>query len=46
MYPKLWEATGVPYPLLITLLIDLALQRHAAQDGLTRTITLERGLGL
>ena len=46
MYPKLWAATGVPYPLLITLLIDLALQRHAAQDGLTRTITLERGLGL
>jgi D-alanine-D-alanine ligase len=27
MYPKLWEATGVPYTELITRLIDLALER-------------------
>jgi D-alanine-D-alanine ligase len=27
MYPKLWEATGVPYTDLITRLIDLALER-------------------
>ena len=29
MYPKLWEATGVPYKQLIDRLIDLARERHA-----------------
>jgi|Deesub1362A_J573_1020465.scaffolds.fasta_scaffold03484_2 D-alanine-D-alanine ligase len=29
MYPKLWEATGLPYPRLIDRLIELALERHA-----------------
>ena len=29
MYPKLWEATGVPYPQLIERLLDLAIERHA-----------------
>ena len=29
MYPKLWEASGIPYTELITRLIDLALERHA-----------------
>jgi D-alanine-D-alanine ligase len=29
MYPKLWQATGIPYTELITLLIELALERHA-----------------
>jgi D-alanine-D-alanine ligase len=28
MYPKLWEATGIPYTDLITQLIELALERH------------------
>jgi D-alanine-D-alanine ligase len=28
MYPKLWEATGLPYKQLIDRLIDLAVQRH------------------
>jgi D-alanine-D-alanine ligase len=28
MYPKLWEATGIPYPKLIDRLIELALERH------------------
>ncbi len=28
MYPKLWEASGLPYPKLIDRLIELALQRH------------------
>jgi D-alanine-D-alanine ligase len=28
MYPKLWEASGVPYPELIDRLIQLALERH------------------
>ena len=29
MYPKLWEASGVPYPDLIDRLIQLALERHS-----------------
>jgi D-alanine-D-alanine ligase len=29
MYPKLWEASGVPYDRLLSWLIDLALERHA-----------------
>lgn len=29
MYPKLWEASGIPYPELIDRLIRLALERHA-----------------
>jgi len=28
MYPKLWEASGVTYPELISRLIELALERH------------------
>ncbi len=28
MYPKLWEASGVPYERLLNWLIDLALERH------------------
>jgi D-alanine-D-alanine ligase len=28
MYPKLWEASGVPYEQLLNWLIDLALDRH------------------
>jgi D-alanine-D-alanine ligase len=29
MYPKLWEASGLPYPQLIDRLIQLGLERHA-----------------
>jgi len=29
MYPRLWEATGVPYPELLDRLVELALARHA-----------------
>jgi D-alanine-D-alanine ligase len=29
MYPKLWEASGLPYPKLLDRLIELALERHA-----------------
>lgn len=28
MYPKLWEASGLSYPMLIDRLIDLAIERH------------------
>lgn len=29
MYPKLWEASGVPLPALVQRLVELALERHA-----------------
>ena len=28
MYPKLWEATGIPYPQLLDMLIDFGIKRH------------------
>ncbi|HEY0753832.1 MAG TPA: D-alanine--D-alanine ligase [Ktedonobacteraceae bacterium] len=28
MYPKLWEASGLPYPQLLSRLIELAIERH------------------
>src|SRR5439155_22539576 len=31
MYPKLWEASGLPYPRLLDRLIELALERHRAR---------------
>ena len=34
MYSKLWEATGVSYPALLDKLIGLAVERHAAKQGL------------
>ena len=34
MYPKLWQATGMSYSELITHLIELAMERHAARKGL------------
>jgi D-alanine-D-alanine ligase len=35
MYPKLWEATGVKYKDLITLLIELALERQIEKNRTT-----------
>jgi len=35
MYPKLWEASGVKYKDLITLLIELALERHSEKNRTT-----------
>ncbi|MBO9362853.1 MAG: hypothetical protein J7452_11710, partial [Thermoflexus sp.] len=29
MYPRLWEASGLPYPALLDRLIELALERYA-----------------
>jgi D-alanine-D-alanine ligase len=34
MYPKLWEASGIPYTQLIDRLITLAIERHAEKDEL------------
>jgi D-alanine-D-alanine ligase len=37
MFPKLWEASGVSYGELVDRLISLALERHAAEQGLKTT---------
>ncbi|MGH3994460.1 MAG: D-alanine--D-alanine ligase A, partial [Pseudonocardiaceae bacterium] len=31
VYAKLWDASGVPYPQLLNRLLELALERHAAE---------------
>jgi D-alanine-D-alanine ligase len=36
MYPKLWEASGLPYASLVDRLIDLALDRKADRDRTVR----------
>jgi D-alanine-D-alanine ligase len=36
MYPKLWEASGLPYPSLVDRLIGLALERKAERDRTVR----------
>ena len=35
MYPRMWEASGLPYSRLIDRLIELALERHR-EKGRTR----------
>jgi D-alanine-D-alanine ligase len=39
MYPKMWEASGLPYPDLIDRLIQLALERHADKQQLRTSVT-------
>ncbi len=34
MYPKLWEASGLPYKELLRMLIDLAIARHKRKQAL------------
>jgi len=41
MYPKLWEASGLPYPELLDRLIELALERHS--DMSRRSVSYEAG---
>jgi D-alanine-D-alanine ligase len=36
MYPKLWEASDLPYPALLDRLIELALERKADRDRIER----------
>jgi D-alanine-D-alanine ligase len=38
MYPKLWAATGVPYPELIDRLLSLALERAAREARLASAL--------
>lgn len=37
MYPKLWEASGLPYPALLDRLVELALQRQQQKSELVRS---------
>jgi D-alanine-D-alanine ligase len=37
MYPKLWEASGLPYPALLDRLIELAMERKADRDRTQRS---------
>jgi D-alanine-D-alanine ligase len=39
MYPKMWAASGLPYPDLLDRLIQLALDRHAEKQQLKTSIT-------
>ena len=45
MYPKLWEASGLPYMQLIDRLIDLALELHAEKGRTKYSIDLPEGAG-
>jgi D-alanine-D-alanine ligase len=38
MYPKMWEATGLPYPELLDRLIQLALERHSEKQRLRTSV--------
>src|SRR6185295_4895196 len=38
MFPKMWEATGLPYPELLDRLIQLALERHAEKQRLRTSV--------
>ncbi len=41
MYPKLWEASGIPYPELLDRLIQLAIERH--RDKRESATSYEKG---
>ena len=34
MYPKMWEAAGLPYQQLVTKLIELAIEEHQKMNAL------------
>ena len=34
MYPRMWEASGLPYPALLDRLIELALESHRQRSKL------------
>jgi D-alanine-D-alanine ligase len=38
MYPKLWEASGLPYGELVDRLIELALERHRSEERRGRSL--------
>jgi D-alanine-D-alanine ligase len=42
MYPKLWEASGISYPELLSKLVDLAISRHEKKKTLIREFRIEK----
>jgi D-alanine-D-alanine ligase len=38
MFAKMWEASGVSYPMLVDRLIQLALERHADKQRLRTSV--------
>jgi D-alanine-D-alanine ligase len=45
MYPKMWEASGVPYGKLIDRLIELAIEEHQEKSRTKYAIELPEGAG-
>jgi D-alanine-D-alanine ligase len=45
MYPKMWEASGLPYPKLIDRLIELALELHREKARTKYSIEVPAGAG-
>ena len=45
MYPKMWEASGIPYRELIDRLISLALEQHREKARTKYSIELPEGAG-
>jgi D-alanine-D-alanine ligase len=45
MYPKLWEASGIPYRELIDRLIALAFEEHQEKSRTKYSIELPAGAG-
>jgi len=43
MYPKMWEASGIPYSQLIDRLIELALEEHQEKSRTKYAIELPEG---
>jgi len=41
MYPKLWEASGLPYPKLVDRLVELAIERHQEKSRTRYTRSAE-----
>ena len=41
MYPKLWEASGLPYPQLVDRLIELGMERKTERDRTQHTFRSE-----
>lgn len=41
MYPKLWEATGIPYSELLDRLVALALERHGVKSNLKTSFEVD-----
>jgi D-alanine-D-alanine ligase len=39
MYPKMWEASGMPLPALVTRLIELAIERRDARRALVTNVS-------